>query len=164
MCSNSKLNVEFDLGKKILQSLQAYILTFNYRENQVYYFHISGFQFNEWPTFIIGIFSSMACTMIVHEIAINMLVFLCHKSILHRLTNFWLHRAEPFMRSHQLCSHTIITRHVIVTKGLLPCSQELCISPYSEPDKSSWYHPNLSQPINKTSACKNRKAFVDRGE
>jgi hypothetical protein len=50
------------------------------------------------------------------------------------------HRAEPFLRSCQMCSHSRISRHFMEPKGSLPCSQEPSTGPYPKPDQSNPYH------------------------
>jgi hypothetical protein len=54
------------------------------------------------------------------------------------------YRAEPFMRSCQLCSHSGTSQHFKEPKASSPCSQELSTGPYSKHDRSSPYHPILS--------------------
>jgi hypothetical protein len=64
------------------------------------------------------------------------------KSLTHLLT----HRAEPFLRRRQLCSHSITSQHFMETEGSLPCSQEPSTDPHPEPDQSNPYHPILHPP------------------
>jgi hypothetical protein len=52
--------------------------------------------------------------------------------------------AEPFLRSHQLCSHSRTSQYFMEPEGSLPCSKEPSTGPYPEPDRSSPYHPILS--------------------
>jgi hypothetical protein len=54
------------------------------------------------------------------------------------------HRAEPFLRSCQLCNYSRTSQHFMEPEGSLPCSQEPSTVPYSEPDQSNPYHPILS--------------------
>jgi hypothetical protein len=42
---------------------------------------------------------------------------------------------------HKLCSHFILSEHLMEPKGLLPNSQELSVWSYPEPDQSSPHHP-----------------------
>jgi hypothetical protein len=55
----------------------------------------------------------------------------------HSLT----HRAEPFLRSRQLCSHSRTSQHFMEPEGSFPSSQEPSTGPHSEPDRSNPYHP-----------------------
>jgi hypothetical protein len=41
----------------------------------------------------------------------------------------WLHGAEPFFRSRQLCSYSRTSQHFKAPKSLLPCSQEPSTGP-----------------------------------
>jgi hypothetical protein len=61
------------------------------------------------------------------------------------LSKLQLHGAEPFLRSHQLCSYSRITQHCMEPGGSLPCSQGPSSGPYREPDQSSPYHPIVSR-------------------
>jgi hypothetical protein len=63
--------------------------------------------------------------------------------LLRHLSN-WLHGAEPFLRSLQLCSYSRTSQNVMEPEGSLPYSQELSSCSYPEPDQSSLYHPILS--------------------
>jgi hypothetical protein len=58
-------------------------------------------------------------------------------------TNY-IHGAEPFSRSRQLCSYSRTAQHFMEPESSLPCSQEPSIGPYLEPDQSSPYHPIVS--------------------
>jgi hypothetical protein len=60
------------------------------------------------------------------------------------LQNSLPHRAEPFLRSQQLCSYSRISQHFMEPEDSLPCSQEPSTGPYPEPDRSSLYHLILS--------------------
>jgi hypothetical protein len=53
-------------------------------------------------------------------------------------------RAEPFMRSRQLCSSSRASQHFVEPEGSLPSSQHFSTGPYPEPDKSNPYYPILS--------------------
>jgi hypothetical protein len=53
-----------------------------------------------------------------------------------------IHGAEPFLRSCQLCSYSRPSQNFMEPEGSIPCSQEPCIGPYSEPDQSSPYYPH----------------------
>jgi hypothetical protein len=61
------------------------------------------------------------------------------KNISHSLT----HGAEPFLRSHQLCRYSRTFQHFMEHEGSLGPST----GPYSEPHRSSPYHPILSKNI-----------------
>jgi hypothetical protein len=50
------------------------------------------------------------------------------------------YRAEPFLRSWQLCSHSGNSQHFKEPEGSSPCSQESSTGSYPEPDRSSSYH------------------------
>jgi hypothetical protein len=52
----------------------------------------------------------------------------------------WLHGAEPFLRSRQICSYLRASQNFTETEGLLPRSQD----PYRQPNRSSPYHFILS--------------------
>jgi hypothetical protein len=55
-----------------------------------------------------------------------------------------LHGAEPFLKSHQLCSYSRTSQYLMEPEGSLPCSHGTSTNPYLEPDQSSPYHPILS--------------------
>jgi hypothetical protein len=59
----------------------------------------------------------------------------------------WLHGAESFLRSRQLCSYSRISQYFTKPEGSLPCSQEPSTGPYPDPDQSSLYHPTLLSKI-----------------
>jgi hypothetical protein len=65
-------------------------------------------------------------------------LFLAHMC----LTNL-LHGTEPFLRSYQLRSYSIISQHFIEPRFALPCSQEPSTNPIPGPDESRPYHPIL---------------------
>jgi hypothetical protein len=48
--------------------------------------------------------------------------------------------AEPFLRSHQLCSLSRTSQEFKEPEGSLPCSQEPSTGPHPQPDRSSSYH------------------------
>jgi hypothetical protein len=52
-----------------------------------------------------------------------------------------IHAADPFLRSHQLCSYSRTSQEFMESEGSLPCSQEPSTGPYPQPDRSSPYHP-----------------------
>jgi hypothetical protein len=56
-------------------------------------------------------------------------------------------RAEPLLRSRQLCSYSRTSQHFTGPEGSQPCSQEPSTGLYPEPDQSNSYHPILSPPI-----------------
>jgi hypothetical protein len=58
---------------------------------------------------------------------------------IHSLTD----GAEPFLKSHQLCSHSVTSQHFMEPEGSLPYSQDPSTGPHPEPDQSSPYHPIL---------------------
>jgi hypothetical protein len=55
----------------------------------------------------------------------------------HSLT----HRAEPFLRSCRLCSHSRTSQCFMKPERSLPRSQEPSTSPNPEPERSNPYHP-----------------------
>jgi hypothetical protein len=59
------------------------------------------------------------------------------------LSHSLIHRAEPFLRRCQLCSHSRTSQHFMEPYSSLPCSQEPSTGPYPEPDRSNPYHPIL---------------------
>jgi hypothetical protein len=71
-----------------------------------------------------------------HSVQIFCLIVRCHS-----LT----HEAEPFLRSYQLCSYSSTSQHFMEPEGSLRCSREPSTSPYTEPYRSSPYHPILSK-------------------
>jgi hypothetical protein len=64
----------------------------------------------------------------------------CHLHVTHSLTHSLTHGAEPFLRSHQLCSYSRSSQHFMELEGSLLCSQEPTTGPYSEPDQSNPSH------------------------
>jgi hypothetical protein len=56
-----------------------------------------------------------------------------------------LHRAEPFLRNHQLCSYSRTFWHFMEHEGSLPGSQGPSTGPHPQPDQSSTYHPILAK-------------------
>jgi hypothetical protein len=48
----------------------------------------------------------------------------------HLSHSSFTHGAEPFLRSHQLCSYSRTSQHFMEPKGSLPCSQEPCLHSY----------------------------------
>jgi hypothetical protein len=62
-------------------------------------------------------------------------------TVMHHLLTY---RAEPFLRSHQLCSCSR-TQHFMEPEGSLLCSQEPSTGPYPKPYRFSLYVP--SHPI-----------------
>jgi hypothetical protein len=54
------------------------------------------------------------------------------------------YRADPFLRSCQLRSHSGTSQHFKENEGSSPCSQDPSTGPYPESDRSSPYHPILS--------------------
>jgi hypothetical protein len=61
---------------------------------------------------------------IVHSVFSNTLVTVYRKLQLDAHLTYWLHGAEPFFRSVQLCSYSRISQHFMGPEGSLPCSQE----------------------------------------
>jgi hypothetical protein len=53
----------------------------------------------------------------------------------------FIYGAEPFLRSHQLCSYSRTSQHFMEPGCSLPLSQEPCTGLYTEPDQSDPYHP-----------------------
>jgi hypothetical protein len=51
--------------------------------------------------------------------------------------------AEPFFRSHQLCSHSRTSQHFVEPEGSSSCSQEPSNGPYPESDQPSPHHSIL---------------------
>jgi hypothetical protein len=60
------------------------------------------------------------------------------------LTYLLIYRAEPFLRSCQLCSPSGTPQHFMEPVGSIPCSQEPSTGPYPEPYQSNPLHPILS--------------------
>jgi hypothetical protein len=60
------------------------------------------------------------------------------------LTYLLTYRAEPFLRSRQLCSHSRTSQHFMEPEGSSQCSQEPITGSYPEPDRPSPHHPILS--------------------
>jgi hypothetical protein len=52
--------------------------------------------------------------------------------------------SEPFLRGCKLCSHSRTSQNFMKPESSLQCSQESSNCPYTEPDRSSPYHPILS--------------------
>jgi hypothetical protein len=53
-------------------------------------------------------------------------------------------RSWAFLRSCQMCSYSRTSQYFMKPEGSLPCSEEPSTGAYSEPDRSSLYHPTLS--------------------
>jgi hypothetical protein len=59
------------------------------------------------------------------------------------LTYLLKYGAEPYLRSCQLCSHSVTSQDFKEPEGSSPCSQEPSTGPYPQPVRSSPYHPIL---------------------
>jgi hypothetical protein len=55
-----------------------------------------------------------------------------------------LYGAKHHTKTHQLCTHSIVSKRFIEPEGSLPRSQELSTCPYTEPNQSSKHHYILS--------------------
>jgi hypothetical protein len=100
-----------------------------------------------WPLFAIICRSSVFCRMcqsvlfILHVKSILVrgcsICRFCMTTYVHTYATYLLtYGAEPFLRSHQLCSPSRTPQHFIELEGSIPCSQE----PSRNPSRSeaSW--------------------------
>jgi hypothetical protein len=81
---------------------------------------------------------------IIFDVHLLQIEISCCSTNNHYRYHNWLHGAESFLRSRQLCSYSRISQHFTEPDGSLPYAQEPSAGPYFEPDKSSPYHPILS--------------------
>jgi hypothetical protein len=84
------------------------------------------------------------CTSLLGEIPLRVSVIKIDFHVIKCRFHSFTHRAEPFLRSCQLCSYSRTSQHFMEPEGSLPCSQEPSTCPYPEPDRSNPYHPILS--------------------
>jgi hypothetical protein len=66
-----------------------------------------------------------------------------HWLLLTQYITWITHGAEPFSRSHQLCSYSRTSQDFMEPGDSSPHSHKPSIGPYPEPDRSNPYHPIL---------------------
>jgi hypothetical protein len=76
---------------------------------------------------------SFRCVLCFHTFAKNQTRY-CERKMYFL---FFPYGAEPFLASHQLCSHSRTSQHLMEPEGSVPCSQEPFTSPYPQPYQSN---------------------------